>query len=289
MRAPTALELKHSADVALLRAARSRAIEILARLGYGSRGIIHLVIGAWATRAAMGKLGGASPGSVEAVSFLARVGRVPIVVVALGLLGFGVWRFVQTFADTEGKGRSIIGLLTRFGFLLTGLLHLTLVPLAVKLAVGAKVDTRDPTRQTAAYLMSKPAGRWIVGILGVLLLYSAFAQLVESIRAKFADDFRGGDLRSGAVWFAVFIGRIGIAARAVVFGVMALWIIRAALESNPWIAKGLGESMASLRDRSYGSELFWFVAFGTLAYALFCFMYAQFRRIAPEESARDQL
>jgi hypothetical protein len=132
----------------------------------------------------MGKLGGASPGNVEAVSFLAQVGRLPIVVVALGLLGFGVWRFVQTFADTEGKGRSVVGVLTRFGFLLTGIFHLSLFPLAMKLAVGAKVDTHDPTRETAALLMSKPAGRWMVGILGALLLYSALAQLFEAVRAK---------------------------------------------------------------------------------------------------------
>jgi hypothetical protein len=277
------LHLKRRADHALDLAAHSRTLEVLARLGYGSRGIIHLVIGAWAARAAMGRLGGASPGSVEAVSFLGHVGRLPIIVVAIGLLGFGIWRFIQAFADTERKGRSIIGLLTRFGFLVTGAFHLTLVPLAVKLAVGAKVDTRDPTKATAAYLMAKPAGRWIVGILGALLLYSALAQLVESVRAKYAEDFRGCELRKGAVVFAVLIGRIGIAARAIVFGAMALWIMRAALAANPWLAKGLGESMASLRDREYGSELFSFVAFGTLAYALFSFMYAQFRRIAPEQ------
>lgn len=287
MQAPNVVELKRAADVALDKAARSRTIEILARLGYGSRGIIHLVIGAWAARAAMGKMGGASPGNVEAVSFLAHVGRIPIIVVALGLLGYSIWRFVQTFADTEHKGRSITGLFTRLGFFLTGLFHLGLVPLAVKLAIGAKVDTRDPTRPMAALLMGKPAGRWIVGILGALLLYSAFAQMVEAIRAKYAEDFRGCELRSGAIWFAVFMGRIGIATRALVFGVMAVWIMRAALASNPSLAKGLGESMASLRDAEYGSELFSFVAFGTLAYALFCFMYAQFRRIAPVKPPVD--
>ncbi len=287
MQAPNVDELKRAADVALERAARSRAIEVLARLGYGSRGIIHLVIGSWAARAAMGKMGGASPGNVEAMSFLAQVGRVPIIVVALGLFGYSIWRFIQTFADTEAKGRSPLGLFTRLGFFLNGVFHLGLVPLAVKLAVGAKVDTHDPTRATAAYLMSKPAGRWIVGILGALLLYSAFAQLVEAVRAKYADDFRGCELRRGAIWFAVFIGRVGITARAIVFGAMALWIMRAALADNPWLAKGLGESMASLRGREYGSALFSFVAFGTLAYALFCLMYAQFRRIAPEEPTSD--
>lgn len=244
---------------------------------------MNLVIGALALRMAFGR-GGRALGIRDAVFVLWRIGTIPLLLVAIGVVGHAAWRFIQTFADTERKGRSIAGWLVRIGFALNGLFWVGLAPLAVQLALGLGADPRDPTRETAARMLTWTGGRAILFICGALLVYSAIAQWVEMVRARFAEDFEGSILTPDAIAFIVWVGRFGIGARAIVFAVMGAWIMRAALDRAPHEAKGLGESFAYLRAQPWGGELFAFVAFGILAYSWFSFEYARHRRIAPAPS-----
>jgi hypothetical protein len=280
--APSIPALKVAAEHAIEQAADSRVVEILARLGYVSRGLVHLVIGGLAVRLAMGEVGGKTVSSPEAVSELAHGGRTPLLVVAVGLVGYGIWRFAQALADTERKGRKLGGIIGRIGQFVNGVLHLALAPVAFKLAMGIKTDTRDHTKHYVAQVMAKPFGRVAVAIVGVILIVSFCSQLRESIRAKFAKDFDGADMRPIGRRAAVVIGRVGIGMRAFTFGAMGAWLLSAAWHLDPHEAKGLGEALGALRQQPYGSILFTAIAFGILAYALFCFIYAQFRRIGTQ-------
>ncbi len=276
-----------AANRAVDRAARSRFVDLSARFGLASRGVIHLVMGALGLRLALGH-GGRALGTRDAIFALYRIGTLPLVMVAVGLFGYGLWRVVQTVADTEGKGRSPSGLLVRFGFLLNGCFYFGLVPLAVQLAIGAHTDPRDPTRDTTRALMTLPGGALAVGLLGALLIYSCIAQILEAARAGFAEDFAGSRMsRLGlAAWIAV--GRIGIGARAIVFAIMGAWLIRAALDRAPSRAKSLGESFLYLREQPFGPYLFGAVSVGILAFAAFCFVYARERRVAPVRGVDDK-
>lgn len=282
MSVPSIPTIKYEAEQVADKAAESRPVELLARLGYVSRGLVHLVIGGLAVRLALGQPGGKSVSSPEAVSVIGRGGSIPLFLVAIGLVGYGVWRFVQAVADTEHKGKKLRGVLQRFGQAINGVMHLGLSLIAFKLAMGWSANTRDQTRRYTAELMAKPFGRWLVAGVGAILVGSAIAQVVESIRAKFAEDFDGADIKPITRAIAVAVGRIGIGMRAIVFGAMGGWLLIAAWRFDPSEAKGLGESLSSLRAQPYGSYLFTAVAFGILAYAFFCFLYAAYRRIAPE-------
>lgn len=276
---PHVATVAHEAEQAADRAAESRWVEVLARLGFASRGLVHVVIGGLAVRLALGESGGKTVNMRQAVSELAKGGRVPIIVVAFGLAGYGVWRLVQAFADTERKGRKLTGIAKRGHQFTNGLVHFGLALVAVKLAMGISADTTDHTREYAAMAMEQPLGRWAVGAVGGGLIIAAISQIVRAIKAKFAEDFDGSNMRPTTRAIAIASGRVGISLRAVIFGAMGVWMIRAAWHFNPAEAKGLGEALASLRAQPYGSILFMAVAFGILAYALFSFMYAAFRDI----------
>lgn len=275
-----------AANRAVDRAARSRFVDLSARFGLASRGVIHLVMGALGLRLALGH-GGRALGTRDAIFALYSIGTLPLVMVAIGLFGYGLWRVVQTVADTERKGRSLSGLLLRLGFLLNGIFYFALVPLAVQLAIGAHADPRDPTRETASALMKLPGGDFAVGILGALLIYSCVAQILEAARAGFAEDFAGSTMSRAGLVAWITIGRIGIGIRAVVFAVMGAWLIRAAIDGAPSRAKSLGESFLSLREQPYGPYLFATVSVGILAFAAFCFVYARERRVAPIEGVDE--
>jgi hypothetical protein len=272
------------ADRAVNRAARSRFIDASARLGLASRGLVHLVIGALGARMALGH-GGRALGTRDAVFELGKIGTLPLAFLAIGLCGYGAWRLVQTIADTERKGRSLAGLLVRLGFLLNGAFYFALAPLAVRIAVGMQTDPRDPTRETARWLMGLPGGDWAVGVLGALLIYSAVAQILEAARAGFAEDFRGSALSPRGLYLWILIGRLSIGIRAILFAIMGGFLIRAALDRSPHEAKTLGESFAYLREQPYGPYFFGTMSLGILAFAAFSFVYARERRVAPEPSS----
>jgi hypothetical protein len=79
-----------------------------------------------------------------------------------------------------------------------------------------------------------------------------------------------------------WIGRLGTTghlARMVVFGLVGVFLIRAAVDYNPRKAVGLDGALAKVVHASYGSYLLGIVALGLIAFALFSLSDARYRRI----------
>ena len=83
----------------------SPALVMLGRAGYAAKGIVYVVIGALAARAAVGTGGGATD-SRGALSVIhdGPMGTVALVAIGIGLLGYMAWRLVAAVTDAEGKG-----------------------------------------------------------------------------------------------------------------------------------------------------------------------------------------
>jgi hypothetical protein len=83
----------------------------------------------------------------------------------------------------------------------------------------------------------------------------------------------------GARKWVSWIGSFGYAARMVVFGLIGIFLIKAALDFNPAKAVGVDGALAKLSNSSHGSWLLGIVAFGLVAFALYSFTDARYRRI----------
>src|SRR5687767_3298492 len=98
-------------------------IERLARLGYASKAVVYGIIGVLAFGAAFGK----SRATDQHGAFLAILrqpfGTFLLIIVALGLLGYAVWRIVQAIADPEGKGQGVKGTAYRTWLISRGVFH----------------------------------------------------------------------------------------------------------------------------------------------------------------------
>src|SRR5438034_10470732 len=90
------------------RAAHQTAswIERLARLGYASKGTVFAIIGLLAACAGLG-IGGKIADRKDVFSDIRQkpLGREILMVIAVGLAGYSVWRIVSAIADTEQRGR----------------------------------------------------------------------------------------------------------------------------------------------------------------------------------------
>jgi hypothetical protein len=79
-------------------------------------------------------------------------------------------------------------------------------------------------------------------------------------------------------WFTA-IGVFGHLARAVVFTLIGIFLIRAAYQYDPNETVGLDGALAKVAAEPAGPFFLGGVAFGLLAYGLFCFVQARYREV----------
>ena len=75
------------------------------------------------------------------------------------------------------------------------------------------------------------------------------------------------------------LGRIGFAALGAVNVVIGIFLIIAAVRHNAGEAKGIGDALSTLAQRPYGGALLGAVALGLIAYGVYTFAEARYRRL----------
>ena len=79
--------------------------------------------------------------------------------------------------------------------------------------------------------------------------------------------------------FATASGVVGHVARGAVFAVVGVFLAKAAIEYDPSEAVGIDGALLKVVEASYGTLLLALVAAGLIAYAVYCFVEARYRRI----------
>jgi hypothetical protein len=111
-------------------------------------------------------------------------------------------------------------------------------------------------------------------VLGV-----AITLYVKAYKAQFERHLNLAGVNAQLRQAAVFMGRFGYAALGVVFTIIGLFLIVAALQENPAQAKGLDSALTELLHQPFGPVLLGIVALGLLAYGVFSFIEARYRRV----------
>ncbi|WP_137177118.1 DUF1206 domain-containing protein [Roseomonas sp. AR75] len=256
-------------------------LELLARLGYAARGMVSLIIGGLALLAAFGR-GGGTTGSRGALQTLMAqpLGVILLGIVAVGLFGFALWRLFQSVMDADGRGTSWKAIGVRIGQAISAAIYVSLGAFAASLVLGlGKAQANDDAaRDWTAWLMAQPFGYWIVGAGGIAVAGIGLAMARKAWTASFRRELAGD-----APSWVIPLGRLGFAARAIVFLVIGGFLLVAAWTSNPDQARGLGGALAALQAQPFGQALFALVALGLAAFGAFQFAEARYRHIgAPD-------
>jgi hypothetical protein len=268
------------AEAAARRAANNPWVERLARLGFAAKGIVYMTVGALATQAALGS-GGATTDTQGAIATIGQqpFGRVLLAVLALGLLGHALWRFVEAAVDPGHAGGDAKGIGKRIGYAVLGVAYIGLSLTAARLISGSGGTGGNATQDWTARLMAQPFGRWLVGLLGLLVIGIGLYQLYQSYSAKFQEKLQLGQMSQTERHWAIRSGRFGLAARGVVFGIVGGFLVQAALQYNPDKAQGLGGALQTLAQQPFGPWLLGIVAIGLIAYGVYMLISARYRRI----------
>ena len=255
-------------------------VEWLARFGYATKGAVYAIVGGLALAVAIGAGGRTTDphGALETIG-AQSFGVLLLILVTVGLVGYALWRLFQAVADPDKEGRDVKGLAKRVGHGVAALIYLGLAFSAGQLAVAAGGGGGSPQDWTA-WLLSQPFGQVLVVGVGVaVVLYGVF-QLYQAYKAQFREYLKLNEMSAREETWITRGGRLGYAARGVVFGILGVFLMQAALRSDPSQATGLGGALQELLQQPFGPWILGTVAFGLVAYGLFMISLARYRRIA---------
>jgi hypothetical protein len=255
-------------------------IEPVARLGFTARGLVYILVGLLAAGAA---LGAGSP-ATDTHGAIRALGRQPfgtalLFAVGLGLTAYAAWRFLQAVLDLDRKGDDFEGLLARAGFAISGLLHSGLAFSAFSLAMGLRHGRSGGVREWTTRIMDEPFGRWMVGAAGVAVIGSGVYQFYKAWKYKFEEDLRVARMSASERRWARRVGRIGLGARGVTFGIIGWFLLHAALDVDPREARGMAGALRALERQDHGQWLLGAVALGLTAYGVLSLVDARYRKV----------
>jgi hypothetical protein len=270
-------EAKHDGE----RAARSKTVERLGRVGYAAMGVVWFLVGALALAAAFGKT--STPDSTkDALGRIADapLGRAALVAIGLGLLAFAVWRFVEASFDPEHAQKKTdakqIAMRVAKGAL--GFIYAALGVWSLSLGTGnGGGGGGDGAAGLTARVMQLPFGVLLVGAIGVGMLAYAIGEAVYAGKRMFLKKLDLATLNAHQRRLVERTGIAGLLARAVVWSIVGTFLVVAAVRHSPQEAKGLGGALSTLQQQAYGPWLLAAVATGLAAFGVYDLVKARYR------------
>jgi hypothetical protein len=260
------------------KVARSSGFEWLSRAGFVARGLIYGIIGLLAIKLALG-VGGKTTNQEGALRTIAQqpFGKVLLILVAIGLAGYALWRLTRALLGHGPEGSD--STLDRVAAFASGIVYAGLCAVAVEILLGAGGNSSGNAHNATGGVLGWPGGTWLVGIAGAILIGVGLYQGYRGIGRDFLEDSKTEQM-SPAVrkWFE-WIGVFGHLARMVVFVLVGVFLIKAAIDYNPDKAVGLDGALAKLAHNSYGPLLLGIVAAGLIAFGIYSLADARYRRI----------
>ncbi|MFI9825685.1 DUF1206 domain-containing protein [Streptomyces sp. NPDC052013] len=263
------------------RAADGSVMEGAARAGLTARGVIYLLVGVLALRIAFGDTGRqADRGGALAELADRPFGALLLWALGIGLVGMALWRLSEAVFGSVGKdGRSARKrLLAVARFVFYAFVAYSVLAFAADRDNGSGSSDRQ-SRDATARIMEAPAGQWLVGAAGLVIVGAGVWIGVRAARRTYHRQLRLGELSPGARRLVDVTGVGGGVARGLVFAAAGVFAVRAAIAYEPDEAKGLDDTLRSLADTPLGPWLLVCVAAGLVLFGVFSFALARWRRV----------
>ena len=261
------------------RAARSKWLERLTRIGLVGYGVTHLIVGWIALQLAFGKSAAEGDQSGAFKTLASQpAGKFLLAVVAIGLIAMMVWQALEAaVGHLEDRGRERT--LERIGSVGKAAFYAYLAYKAVTVLQGSSASSGDQQQQKTSSMMESTGGRWLVGLIGLGILAVGAGLVWYGLTKRFEKHFRQGQIPSEVRTPARMLGVVGYVAKGLAYGTLGLLVLIAALKFDPEKSRGLDQALRTLAEQPAGDALLIGVAFGIAAYGVFCLFQARYRKV----------
>jgi len=245
----------------------ANTFQMATRLGFAARGLLYATIGFLALYSGRTE----NPG--DTLAYLASgTGRLIVAAMAVGFFGYGVWRLIESWVDSEGRGDDGKGIAIRLAGAVSGLVHFGLGVAAALLAAGEKGGGGDASQTGAATALDWPGGGVLLYAIAAALIATGLFQLRKGWTLSFLRHLEPRAARQG--WVA-WLGRLGHLARGLVFLLIGWFLFDAARTDSASAAGGIGEALSALPATPQMA-----VAGGLFLFGLFSLVEARYRHLA---------
>jgi hypothetical protein len=254
-------------------------VERLVRFGFLAKGVVYLIMGLLAARAVIGldEVTGTSGVLIQVAD--QPFGQLLLVVLTIGLIGYALWRLIQATIDPEYQGKlSPKRVMQRLGYIVSGLGYASIAYTAIDLIRGFEEED-DSIQDLAAELTKQWWGLWLLLLGGVAVIGVGLSFIYGAYTGAYLSEFKPAINQTLAQW-ATRIGKLGYAARGVSFVVMGGFMSLAAIFVDSKSAGSLGSTLKQLQQQPSGPFWLGMIAFGFIAYAVYMFLAAWYRRFS---------
>lgn len=252
--------------------------------GLAVRGVMYLVSALLTVRIAFGSPPDEEgPGKTGALETVAQqpFGRVAMVVLAVGLAGYAVWRFIAAWKyDGDPDDGAWKVWRKRISYVGRGLVYVGAFVTAVSLVfdgdTGSEQSQGGESGKDIERVFDLPAGRWIVLAIGLGVLAAAVYNGYRAVSSKYREKWDGEMSATERRW-AIVVSEVGLVGHMAIFGLIGFFLTRAAVEFDPDEPESLDQAVRALADTAYGTSALLALAAGMVAYAAFSFVEARWR------------
>jgi hypothetical protein len=275
------MSVTRQARTAGRRAADSRALEGAARAGFVARGVIYLLIGVIAVQIGLGHGGQADRGGALGQIAAKSYGSVVLWLLVVGFAGLALWRFSEAAFGAVGPDGHETG--ERLKSLARAVLYSFFFVSTLQLVTGtsssATANGNSQSKALTARVMAHSGGRLVVGLVGVVVLVIGVLLAREGWTKAFLKQMNLRGAPAGTRTLVEKLGVVGGVARGAVTALAGVFLVVAAVRFSPSKAEGIDGSLRAFAHTPLGPYLLILVALGLVAFGLFSWCEARWRRV----------
>jgi hypothetical protein len=258
------------------RASGSPAAHFLARAGLTARGVIYILVGWVAVLVALGHSSHEAD-QQGALQLLAgkSYGLVSLWLLAVGFAAYALWRLSQAAFGVTGEP----GAGPRLKSLARAIIYAGLSYLTFTVISGKDRSQSGRQQDITATAMQHPAGRVLVGVVGLAIVACGIALVVEGARKKFMKHLQTARMSARTRRVVRLLGMTGTIARGLVFALAGVLVIDAAITHKASESGGIDKALLTLRNLPLGEFLLMLAALGLIVFGIYGLCEARWRKL----------
>jgi hypothetical protein len=266
-------------------AGRSQTARKVVLFGWAAKGVVYVALAYLVLQMAFGQASqdASTTGALRLIAQTAP-GKIILILLGVGLIAFAVGRILEvtTLAgpqiEAKDKATAVVLALLYASLALTAF---SIVGLAGSSSGGGGGGSEQ---QGSAFLLGLPGGRWIVGLVGLAVIAFGARQAYEGVQQQFLGTLRTGAMSSGVRSATEKLGTAAYVTKGAILALVGWFFLQSAVTYNPDEAKGLDAALQEIAGQTWGQVVLTLVAIGLLAYGVFAFVEARYRRVGSSAS-----
>jgi hypothetical protein len=195
------------------------------------------------------------------------------------MIALAVWQAFLALVGESGQEQGKQAIAERVYSGIRTIIYLSFAWTGIKVVTGASSSQSKSQKSGASSLMEHSGGRWLVGLIGLVVIGVGIGLIVYGFKKSFLKKMNTQQMKPSVLTTTRRAGMAGYIAKGVAYAIAGVLIIIAAVTYDPDKARGLDAALKTLAGHGWGVWLLVLIALGIAAFGVFCFSQAKYRKV----------